>query len=157
MLHTVHNQTQVPEHYGHHMFVWDWQKRTLTQTIDVGAEGAIPLEVCVAVGLLLSYSDACTSGQTLISSVCAEMQQPPSDLFEHVLVYQITTHSDMLVHRSASCMTLSSLMRSWVQRWVQASSTSHKMRPLGSGSTGVCVNDFLCVLCVQASTCDHMM
>ncbi|GBF99564.1 hypothetical protein Rsub_12189 [Raphidocelis subcapitata] len=32
-------------HYGSKLHVWDWQTRKLRQTIDLGAEGAIPLEV----------------------------------------------------------------------------------------------------------------
>ncbi len=31
--------------YGHRLHVWDWQARTLRQTIDLGADGQIPLEV----------------------------------------------------------------------------------------------------------------
>ena len=31
--------------YGQRLYFWDWQKRTLAQTIDLGPEGAIPLEV----------------------------------------------------------------------------------------------------------------
>ncbi|XP_078526811.1 methanethiol oxidase-like [Lissotriton helveticus] len=32
-------------HYGHSINVWDWTEHTLIQTIDLGADGAIPLEV----------------------------------------------------------------------------------------------------------------
>src|SRR6185436_10364548 len=31
--------------YGHHLHFWDWKKRTITQSIDLGADGLIPLEV----------------------------------------------------------------------------------------------------------------
>jgi len=31
--------------YGHHLHFWDWEKRTLKQSIDLGEEGLIPLEV----------------------------------------------------------------------------------------------------------------
>jgi selenium-binding protein 1 len=31
--------------YGHRLYFWDWQQRKLAQTIDLGSEGAIPLEV----------------------------------------------------------------------------------------------------------------
>ncbi len=31
--------------YGQHLNVWDWSKRTLAQSIDLGAKGMIPLEV----------------------------------------------------------------------------------------------------------------
>nr|XP_006003361.1 PREDICTED: selenium-binding protein 1 [Latimeria chalumnae] len=39
-----------PEHvkagqYGHHIHVWDWTKHTRVQSIDLGEEGAIPLEI----------------------------------------------------------------------------------------------------------------
>lgn len=32
-------------HYGHSLHVWDWAKHTRVQTIDLGQEGAIPLEI----------------------------------------------------------------------------------------------------------------
>uniref|UniRef100_A0A8C4Q0N9 Methanethiol oxidase n=2 Tax=Eptatretus burgeri TaxID=7764 RepID=A0A8C4Q0N9_EPTBU len=32
-------------HYGQRLHVWDWQRHVRTQTIDLGAEGAIPLEI----------------------------------------------------------------------------------------------------------------
>ncbi len=31
--------------YGQHLHFWDWQKREVLQTVDLGAEGLIPLEV----------------------------------------------------------------------------------------------------------------
>lgn len=31
--------------YGHHLNFWDWQRRTLVQSVDLGEEGRIPLEV----------------------------------------------------------------------------------------------------------------
>jgi selenium-binding protein 1 len=31
--------------YGHRLYFWDWQKQELTQTIDLGQEGLVPLEV----------------------------------------------------------------------------------------------------------------
>jgi len=31
--------------YGQHLHFWDWKKRVITQSIDLGAEGMIPLEV----------------------------------------------------------------------------------------------------------------
>jgi selenium-binding protein 1 len=31
--------------YGHHLNVWDWSKRTISQSIDLGEKGMIPLEV----------------------------------------------------------------------------------------------------------------
>lgn len=33
------------DHYGHRLHFWDWQQRDLTQTIDLGQAGLIPLEV----------------------------------------------------------------------------------------------------------------
>ena len=38
-------RAKVDEHYGHSLYVWDWEQRKLLQEIDTGAEGAIPLEV----------------------------------------------------------------------------------------------------------------
>jgi selenium-binding protein 1 len=32
-------------HYGHRLYVWDWTTHELTQTIDLGEEGLIPLEL----------------------------------------------------------------------------------------------------------------
>lgn len=31
--------------YGSKLYVWDWRGRTIRQTIDLGPEGLIPLEV----------------------------------------------------------------------------------------------------------------
>lgn len=31
--------------YGHHIHVWDWSKRTIAQSIDLGEKGMVPLEV----------------------------------------------------------------------------------------------------------------
>lgn len=31
--------------YGHHLHFWDWQKHELTQSIDLGQEGLVPLEI----------------------------------------------------------------------------------------------------------------
>ena len=31
--------------YGHHLHFWDWETRKITQSIDLGADGQIPLEV----------------------------------------------------------------------------------------------------------------
>jgi selenium-binding protein 1 len=31
--------------YGHHLHFWDWQKREIAQSIDLGEQGLIPLEV----------------------------------------------------------------------------------------------------------------
>jgi selenium-binding protein 1 len=31
--------------YGHHIHFWDWEKRTIQQSIDLGEQGLIPLEV----------------------------------------------------------------------------------------------------------------
>lgn len=31
--------------YGHHLHFWDWKKKTITQSIDLGMEGLVPLEV----------------------------------------------------------------------------------------------------------------
>jgi selenium-binding protein 1 len=31
--------------YGHHLNFWDWSKRKITQSIDLGAKGLLPLEV----------------------------------------------------------------------------------------------------------------
>ena len=31
--------------YGQHINVWDWEKHTLTQRLDLGKEGLIPLEI----------------------------------------------------------------------------------------------------------------
>lgn len=36
---------QVEELYGRSLYIWNWKERKLMQEIDVGAEGAIPLEV----------------------------------------------------------------------------------------------------------------
>lgn len=35
----------VPGHYGQCLHVWDWTTHKRLQTIDLGEEGAIPLEV----------------------------------------------------------------------------------------------------------------
>jgi len=32
-------------HYGHHLHVWKWKEREVIQTIDLGDEGLIPLEI----------------------------------------------------------------------------------------------------------------
>jgi len=32
-------------HYGHHLNVWDWSTHELSQRIDLGPDGLIPLEV----------------------------------------------------------------------------------------------------------------
>lgn len=31
--------------YGHHLHFWDWKKRTIAKSIDLGAKGMVPLEV----------------------------------------------------------------------------------------------------------------
>ncbi|XP_040189351.1 methanethiol oxidase-like [Rana temporaria] len=31
--------------YGHHLYVWDWTKHTRIQTLDLGADGMIPMEM----------------------------------------------------------------------------------------------------------------
>ena len=31
--------------YGHHLNVWDWNKHELKQSIDLGSDGQIPLEI----------------------------------------------------------------------------------------------------------------
>ena len=36
--------SKVPSSYGDTLTFWDWQKRTITQQIKLGAEGLIPLE-----------------------------------------------------------------------------------------------------------------
>ncbi|XP_012942235.1 methanethiol oxidase [Aplysia californica] len=33
------------ELYGHRLYVWDWEKHTLQQTLELGKEGMIPLEI----------------------------------------------------------------------------------------------------------------
>ncbi|KAL3160862.1 Methanethiol oxidase [Trebouxia sp. C0009 RCD-2024] len=38
------NPAKVPSSYGDTLTFWDWQKRTITQQIKLGAEGLIPLE-----------------------------------------------------------------------------------------------------------------
>ncbi|WP_411023293.1 selenium-binding protein SBP56-related protein, partial [Salmonella sp. s51228] len=35
----------VESKYGHHLHVWDWTKRKRIQSIDLGNEGLIPLEL----------------------------------------------------------------------------------------------------------------
>jgi len=37
--------SQVPTHYGHKLYVWDWKKHEQIQEIDLGPEGLIPLEL----------------------------------------------------------------------------------------------------------------
>ena len=32
-------------HYGQHLNVWDWEKHTLLQRIDLGPDGLVPLEI----------------------------------------------------------------------------------------------------------------
>ncbi len=32
-------------HYGHHIHFWDWDKRVIAKSLDLGAQGMIPLEV----------------------------------------------------------------------------------------------------------------
>nr|ABS87600.1 selenium binding protein [Dunaliella viridis] len=39
------NPAKANESYGRSLFIWDWEKHTITQELDVGAEGAIPLEL----------------------------------------------------------------------------------------------------------------
>ncbi len=31
--------------YGHHLYLWNWEKRELVESVDLGEEGLIPLEV----------------------------------------------------------------------------------------------------------------
>ena len=31
--------------YGHHLHVWDWEEHKMIQSIDLGEEGMIPLEL----------------------------------------------------------------------------------------------------------------
>lgn len=38
------NPLLVPTSYGSDMHVWDWEKKTHIQTINLGSEGLIPLE-----------------------------------------------------------------------------------------------------------------
>ena len=38
------NPANVPKNYGDTLTFWDWQKRTVTQQIKLGADGLIPLE-----------------------------------------------------------------------------------------------------------------
>ena len=38
------NPAKVPSSYGDTLTFWDWQKRTITQQIKLGADGLIPLE-----------------------------------------------------------------------------------------------------------------
>jgi len=37
--------SKVPTAYGSKLYVWNWRERTLRQTIDLGGDGLIPLEV----------------------------------------------------------------------------------------------------------------
>ena len=39
------NPAEAQSKYGRHLHFWDWKKRTIAQSIDLGAEGMIPLEV----------------------------------------------------------------------------------------------------------------
>ncbi|CAI9606552.1 unnamed protein product [Staurois parvus] len=32
-------------HYGHHIHIWDWTRHTRIQTLDLGEDGMIPLEI----------------------------------------------------------------------------------------------------------------
>ena len=37
--------TSRPGKYGHHLHFWDWTKRKIAKSIDLGEKGLIPLEV----------------------------------------------------------------------------------------------------------------
>ncbi len=39
------NPALVPTSYGSDLHVWDWQKKKQVQTINLGSEGLIPLEI----------------------------------------------------------------------------------------------------------------
>lgn len=39
------NPADVADLYGHRLYVWDWEKRTLKQTLELGEDGVIPLEI----------------------------------------------------------------------------------------------------------------
>lgn len=39
------NPVLVPTSYGSDLHVWDWQKKKQVQTINLGSEGLIPLEI----------------------------------------------------------------------------------------------------------------
>ena len=36
---------KIPGHYGQHLNVWDWDKHTMIQRVDLGDEGRLPLEI----------------------------------------------------------------------------------------------------------------
>lgn len=39
------NPAEVAEHYGSQLYVWDWNSRKQVQTLELGNEGLVPLEV----------------------------------------------------------------------------------------------------------------
>lgn len=39
------NPAEVPTEYGDTLTVWDWEKREPVQTIELGSDGLIPLEL----------------------------------------------------------------------------------------------------------------
>ena len=39
------NPLLVPTSYGSDLHVWDWKKKTQVQTLNLGSEGLIPLEI----------------------------------------------------------------------------------------------------------------
>eukprot|EP01042_Synura_sphagnicola_P024605 gene24605-31493_t len=39
------NPAEATSHYGHHVHVWNFKEKTLRHSIDLGADGLIPLEV----------------------------------------------------------------------------------------------------------------
>lgn len=39
------NPTEVPDKYGSKLYFWNWKERVVTQEIELGADGLVPLEV----------------------------------------------------------------------------------------------------------------
>lgn len=69
--------------YGSKLYVWNWQERTLRQTIDLGAEGLIPLEIRFA------HEPSATWGYVgcaLSSNVVLLQLDPESGVLSHQVV-----------------------------------------------------------------------
>lgn len=39
------NPAEVPDKYGSKLYFWNWKERVVTQEIELGADGLVPLEV----------------------------------------------------------------------------------------------------------------
>jgi len=71
--------------YGHRLYVWDWEKRTLDQTLELGADGLIPLEI------RFQHDPSATQGFVgcALSSTVIRFFKTPSGKWDHETVIRI--------------------------------------------------------------------